>query len=90
MLLCALGLLSLLGFSCVQIKCCLLLVSVRPRMMSVTSLDDVSWLKFVVWVVALDPEEWLNKETPWYVAAALLSFNLTWREPNHWALLGKI
>lgn len=58
--------------------------------MSVNGLDDVSWLKFVVWVVALDPEERLNKATPRYVAAALLPFNLTWREPNHWALPSKI
>lgn len=31
--------------------------------MSVNGLRDASWLKFVVWLLALDPEEWLKKVT---------------------------
>lgn len=40
-----------------------LLVSTHPRIMPVNGLRDASWLKFVVWLLALDPEEWLKKVT---------------------------
>ena len=42
-----------------------LLVSVHSKIMSVNGLCDASRLKFVVWVIALDPEERLKKVTPW-------------------------
>lgn len=72
-----------------------LLVSVRPRMMSVNGPDDASWLKSVVWGIVLDPEEWLKKSdsvvSAMAAAAALLSFSLTRRrKPNRWALPSKI
>lgn len=62
MLVCALGFLSLVGFSYVQMQS--LLVSINPRVVSVNSLGDDSWLKFVVSVIVLD-EKSNSVVSPW-------------------------